>query len=529
MMAPAFLERVLAEPCLSVRRGPRGTEGDGPARFFRGHTIPRPGGADGIFAAWTWDGRSVVVRNDRYGVAPLFYCADGDRFSVSPSILRLIAAGAPTDLDEPALSVFLRLGQFVGEDTPFRAIRAVPPNALIIWRDGVLSTSAGMAPTAVQRVTRDQALDAFIALFRQAIARRLPPDADAVVPLSGGCDSRHILFELWAAGRLPRLCVTIPRYPPRAGEDERIAPLVAAAVGVPHRLIEQDDRRLPREVRKNWATHLCSDEHTWFMPMIESLTGTASAVYDGLGGGLPAASRFLSRDVLSLFDAGRTEEIADRFIATLGRFDEAFLERVIHPDHRAGLARDRAVARIATELARHAAAPDPVKSFNFWNRIRRELALVPYALMKDVPLVYSPSLDHDLYDFLMGLPPTVMSPTLSASDKSFHSEAIHRAFPQFAAIPFERKDAPRRDARRHDARFAADVARFMLTRRRGPKRVLNGRYVFPRLLFGLAHVGYRQSHRWLAGIALYLFQLELAAGGRLTLEERRPARSGQAA
>jgi hypothetical protein len=129
----------------------------------------------------------------------------------------------------------------------------------------------------------------------------------------------------------------------------------------------------------------------------------------------------------------------------------------------------------------------------------------------------------------MGLPPKVMSPTLSASDKSFHSDAIHRAFPQFAAIPFERKDAPRRDARRHDARFAADVARFMLTHRRAPKRVLNGRYVFPRLLFGLAHVWYRQSHRWLAGIALYLFQLELAAGGRLTLEDRRPARSGRAA
>ena len=47
--------------------------------------------------------------------------------------------------------------------------------------------------------------------------------------------------------------------------------------------------------------------------------------------------------------------------------------------------------------------PDPIKSFNFWNRNRRELALWAYSVLRDVPHVYTPYLDHDLFDFLMGL------------------------------------------------------------------------------------------------------------------------------
>ena len=103
-----------------------------------------------------------------------------------------------------------------------------------------------------------------------------------------------------------------------------------------------------------------------------------------------------------------------------------------------------------------------------------------------------------------------MSPTLSTGDKSFHSDAIHRAFPEHSRIPFEDKAAPKLDAAAHNARFAGAVARYVFTNARTKSRVLNRRYVWPRLAFAMLRRRYRESRPWLASLALYLFQLDAA-------------------
>ena len=330
----------------------------GTPRFFRGHKVSRgPGLApDGIFASWQWDGRTLTVANDRYGVSPLFYWHDREQFGVSPSVLALIDQGAPTRFDQTAIDTFLRLGFFLGNDTAFDAIRAVPPNAVPEWSAGVLRISGEPPKVTRQPVSRDDAIDGFVALCRQAIQRR-PADPDAtIMPLSSGRDSRHILFELCAAGHRPR-AVTIPRYPPRPPEDQRIAPIVAQAVGVPHTVLVQPASRFSAELHKNWATHLCADEHAWFVALSASLEADTAVLYDGLGGALSVPNRFHSRQTLELLERGRTHEVAEQIVARFGVNTEAYLERVLSPSTRSG-ARERAVARIAAELDEHLDAPE---------------------------------------------------------------------------------------------------------------------------------------------------------------------------
>src|SRR6185503_4847645 len=126
------------------------------------------------------------------------------------------------------------LGFFLGDDTPFRSIRTLPAGGTLIWEDGEVSLSGGYRFVPPQRLSRDAAIDGFVELFREAMRRRPPAGDEVVVPLSGGRDSRHILFELCESGRRPTYTVTIPRYPPRASEDERLAPLIARELGVRH-------------------------------------------------------------------------------------------------------------------------------------------------------------------------------------------------------------------------------------------------------------------------------------------------------
>ena len=499
---------------IHVRLRQGALEAHGESSFFRGHTIPRGAGEkpDGVFVRWEWDGTRLTVRNDRYGMAPLFYWADVTQICVSPSLLAVLQRGAPADLDEAGFATYLRLGFFVGDDTPFAAIRTVPPGAELTWENGRLACESGRPVTPVNPATRDQAIDGFIDLCRQSIARRPPSEEGLYMPLSGGRDSRHILFEVHAAGHRPH-CVTIPRYAPRPGEDERIAPIVAQALGVPHTILRQNPSRCEVEAKKNWATHLCADEHAWYMEIVAQLGTRPVTMYDGLGGALSVPNRYHSFEALDLIASGRTTDLADRLLAEFGVQTEPYLRQVLRPEAYAAVSRDKAVARFAAELATHASAPDPVKSFNFWNRIRRELALTPYGLMRHVPTVYTPYLDHDLYDFLMGLPPTVMSRNL-ADGKAFHTDAINRAFPQYAHLPFEDKKAKRIDARAHNARFAAEAGRYLLRRAHLPTRWLNRGYVLPRALYAAVRPSFGESRPWFASISLYLMQMEMAAAGR---------------
>ncbi len=452
---------------------------------------------DGIFAQWKWDGSRLTASNDRYGFFPLFYyCGDGE-FAISSSIPRLIEAGAPTELDEAALAVFLRLGFFIGEDTPYKHIRALPPDAALAWDGALWLHSSGHAfADPHDHISRDDAIDTYIALFRQAIARRLPPTEHFVVPLSGGRDSRHILFELLHQGHRPERCLTTIHYPPRANEDARIAAALAGELGLPHVLLKQSESRFKAEYRKNLLTNFCSDEHAWYMVAADYLVRGAHPVYDGIGGDVLSAGLFLTPRRLGLFESGSTRATAEELLAA----DEAVFARLLPPALSRKMGRELAITHLESELKQHLGRPNPVGSFFFCNRTRREIALVPYGLLGALPTVFSPYLDHDLYDFLAGLPAHMLA------DHAFHTDTIARAYPRYAALPYEDKNTPALDTFDCEAGFGRELARHLLPRK--PSRLMRNAFLRPRLLASLLSRKLSASTNWYSATALYLHQLE---------------------
>src|SRR5437899_3178521 len=282
------LAKVMEEPHICIKKVGGQTVWSGAATTAVGHRIPKMGDEpdDGVFAGWSWDGAVLRAWNDRYGIRPLYYFSRGDEIALSTSILRLLAEGASAELNYSGLAVFLRLGAFLAEDTPFREIRAVPPNASFEWRNGVLSVAGGMRHAKPQRLSRNAALDAYILLFREAIRRRQPPAEDFAVPLSGGRDSRHILLALCEAGHRPALCVTARYFPPgdmAAGEIE-IARDLTTALAVRHVVIEQPASRFRTEWRSNIETEFCSSDALWVLALADYLKGKVRCIYDGIGG-----------------------------------------------------------------------------------------------------------------------------------------------------------------------------------------------------------------------------------------------------
>lgn len=444
------------------------------AREF-GHRVSARSGSpsDGVFAGWRWDGRTLTVEVDRYGFYPLFYYCRDDEFAISTSLVRLLDV-APLEVDRNALAVFLHLGFFIGNDTAFRHIKVVPPNRGFTW-DGTLHVREVRHLGSQLAISRTEAINTYVELFRSAIAKRLPHNENFAVPLSGGRDSRHILFELHAAGCRPKYCITANKY--GAGDnDVAIARLLTDTLGLEH-VVSGRLRRLDAERRKNIATSFCADEHSWLVQVGEILRDSVDTIYDGIAGDVLSASLFQNRPRFDLHRAGRFRELA----AALMKPNTDALQRTLDPAYRVEQSTEVACDQIVRELERYAGAANPTSMFYFWNRTRREIALSPFGVFADVRTAFCPYLDHQLFDFLTSLPAEMLL------DKTFHTDTISAAHPGLAEIPYS---APRKTkAVLDNLAFGVDVACYGLRTR--PTRI--GRMA--RLAAQVLRFGFSSSYR----------------------------------
>jgi hypothetical protein len=464
-------------------------------------------GADddgGVFACWSWDGRQVLVRTDRMGFFPIYYFADEHQFCISASLFTLLERGAPRDLDTDAIGVFVRLGYFLGEDTPFASIRAVPPVRSLTWNEGTLRLDRVMWEPKPVTASYDDAIDEFIERTRSAMSRRLPElDETFVMPLSGGADSRHILLELAAQNRLPERVVTAWQNP--AFADVAVAKALTDRLGIRQSVVDGLlDSGWNHEARKNWATNFCSDEHVWYLPIADDLMASTATSYDGLGGDLLSAPLSLEEPVMRGVVAGRIDEqLEDAFY----NHRESVLRAALTPEFYAQIPESRVRERIAVDMRHRIGWPNPWSAYYWAHLARRELTLTPHATLSRLT-VHTPFLDHEVVDFMSGLPIEMMF------GGRLHSDAIRRAYPRFADVPFARDvKRSRSHALRHRAlRLPRRAAIHVRTHARGPRSELL-RWVptivrEPRLSGALGGFNRR---------AIWLRQIELLARGELPL------------
>jgi len=492
-----------------ARRSGKKTETRGSNKCFLGHKLhydpqKKP---DGIYAEWSWDNIQFIAENDRYGIHPLFYYFHNNEFCISPSIISLLNQGISGELDYTALSVFLRMGFFIGDDTPFKYVKALPPNTRLVWKNGKLDISTTPNDQKKQlHLSRQAAIDNYIDLFRQAIQRRAPSDEDFVIPLSGGRDSRHILLELYNLGYKPKFCTTAEyAFPFSNTQDVTVAQLVAQRLKIDHFIIRQDKSFFEAELKKNSLLSFCADEHWQWMALARTLKGKTKIIYDGLGGDVLSAGLFSNNQRLKAFETEHLAELAGSLLSENKIWDffhhKTALDSIPSDEFQEKIDVKYALAHLTTELQKHLNAINPIASFFFWNRTRREIGLSPFAILSDIPTVYCPYLDHDLYDFLSSLDPALFL------DHAFHTNTIQQAYPEFCNIPFQNKKAKEAPFN-GEVRFIRSLFFYLFINMRHGTLV-SLKYIFPRLIYSLFKKSYRKRFWYWACLPLALYLVEL--------------------
>jgi hypothetical protein len=300
---------------------------------------------------------------------------------------------------------------------------------------------------------------------------------------------------LWRAKRPPDVCLTLIHPPPRPNEDARIAKILCDRINQSHELLEQSGRRFDNEIEKNRLIGYSAFEHGWFRSLGRHVADRFEAVYDGIAGDVLSAGHFLTKPRLEMFQSGRFEDLAEHLLE-----GEGYLPAMLTREFYAKCSRERAVAHLVRELELHADQPNPVGSFFIWNRTRRCVAASPTRLIGGDVRIVTPFLDPCVYDFLASLRAEFYL------DWTFHTDTIAFAYPEFADIPYERKDEPPNVDDKHFEAFARDIFRYSVLPR---NRSLTRRaFYLLRFLRGIIDRNYNRAAAEFGEQAINLLQIE---------------------
>ncbi|MDF2177295.1 asparagine synthetase B family protein [Aliiglaciecola sp. CAU 1673] len=464
--------------------------------------------ADGIYLNWQWDGQELNASNDRYGMYPLYYAAFNGEIVISPSIFPILNTSVPKDLDYAALAILFRIGHVIGNDTPFRHIKVLPPNSRLRWREGKLeiqSTPVTSCFANNQRLSYDDAVDGYLHYFRQSVSRRLPGDERFTMPISGGRDSRNILFELHRQGATPQRCVTLRYRPPATNEDERVARLICQRLDIVHDIIDKPENWFDAVLEDIYLTNFCGGGHSWALPLADYFREhQVTTIYDGLAGGIISSGQTLDVNKDKLFREERLEELA-LLLLNEASF-EGFNKDGLVADFYQKIDMQLAVERLVEELKRHLNTGSPALSYTFWNRTRRAVSAIPFSIMSGVDTVHCPYLDRDFFDFCTGLDAAYIL------THKFHDDVIARGYPSLADLPYEDKSIKAQydqEASRYYHRAVLDYSGYLLKRGMGGSALMKNRFSWSRVLNDL--VRRPQDQAWYLRRCLYGYELEKLA------------------
>jgi asparagine synthase (glutamine-hydrolysing) len=155
---------------------------------------------NGLFAFCVYDKQeqTFFIARDRYGIKPLLYVFDEDKFIFASEMKTVLQYGIEKQIDYTSLNIYLQLNYIPAPDTIFSAVKKLlPGHYLTVGRKRL---NAGKyynipySPTQADSntISYDSAKEKLKTLLEAAVQRRLIADVPLGAFLSGGIDSSVI-------------------------------------------------------------------------------------------------------------------------------------------------------------------------------------------------------------------------------------------------------------------------------------------------------------------------------------------------
>ncbi|RAW00776.1 asparagine synthase (glutamine-hydrolyzing) [Pseudochryseolinea flava] len=148
------------------------------------------------FAFYDKQEQTMIVARDRYGVKPLLYVFDDDKFLFASEMKAILQYGLEKQIDYNSLYTYLQLNYIPAPDTIFTHVKKLLPGHYLEIRRQKMSVhqyySIPYSPGNYQNISYSEAQSTFERLMDEAVQRRLVSDVPLGAFLSGGLDSSVI-------------------------------------------------------------------------------------------------------------------------------------------------------------------------------------------------------------------------------------------------------------------------------------------------------------------------------------------------
>ncbi|MEP2671279.1 MAG: asparagine synthase (glutamine-hydrolyzing) [Cyclobacteriaceae bacterium] len=151
---------------------------------------------NGFFSFCIYDKQeqSFFLARDRYGIKPLLYLIDEDKFLFASEMKSMLCYGIDKTIDYTSLHTYLQLNYTTGPHTIFTHVKKLSPGHFMKVTNGKLEThpyyDIPFSTNGVdQNITYEQAKIKFKNLLEASVQRRLVADVPLGSFLSGGLDS----------------------------------------------------------------------------------------------------------------------------------------------------------------------------------------------------------------------------------------------------------------------------------------------------------------------------------------------------
>ena len=151
---------------------------------------------NGFFAFCFYDKQeqSFLLARDRYGVKPLLYLHDEDKFIFASEMKSITQYGIDKTIDYNSLYTYLQLNYIPAPDTIFKSVKKLLPGHYLTINNKHLSINCYYTiPYSVNSsISYESAKEKFKNLLEASVHRRLVSDVPLGCFLSGGIDSSVI-------------------------------------------------------------------------------------------------------------------------------------------------------------------------------------------------------------------------------------------------------------------------------------------------------------------------------------------------
>lgn len=154
---------------------------------------------EGMFAFGLWDesNKRLFLARDRFGIKPLYYWNNRDRFIFASEIKGIVANRlVPRELDHNSVCNFMLYGYVPSPKSIWKNIYKLPPaHILILDRNGEIRTSQYWSISIKkQSISESEAIETVEAMLQESIKAHLISDVPVGVNLSGGIDSSSLVY-----------------------------------------------------------------------------------------------------------------------------------------------------------------------------------------------------------------------------------------------------------------------------------------------------------------------------------------------